>query len=266
MGGLELPLLTLLLLVGAAFAAGLVDSIVGGGGLIQLPALLLGLPDDTPVPTVAGTNKVPSSLGTAVAAWTYLRRIAVTWSSVLPLVAFSAVGSALGAQLTHLLRRQDFLPLVLLAVVAVGWFTWRRPHLGLAPQLRHTGRAAHVRHAGIGLAVGLWDGFVGPGTGTFFLIALVGVLGYEFLHATTLAKLANLTTNLAAIGVFASSGNVLWGLALAMGAANLAGGLLGARTALRRGNAFVRRVFLAMVVVLGGRLAWEWVGSWVQAG
>lgn len=266
MAGLELPLLTLVLLVCAAFAAGLVDSIVGGGGLIQLPALLLGLPADTAVATVAGTNKVPSSLGTGMAAATYLRRVTVGWPALVPLVAFSALGSGIGAQLTHLLRRQDFLPLVLFAVVAVGWFTWRRPHLGLAADVRHAGAAAHVRHAGIGLGVGLWDGFVGPGTGTFFLIALVSLLGYEFLQATTLAKLANLTTNLAAIGVFASTGNVLWGLALAMGAANLAGGFLGARTALRRGNAFIRRVFLAMVVVLGARLAWEWVASWSQVG
>ena len=255
--GLDLPLATILALVAASFVAGWVDSIVGGGGLIQLPALLIGLPADTPVPTIAGTNKVPSSMGTAMAASTYLRRVRIDWWGVLPLVAGSALGSVLGAQLTHLIERRAFTPLVLAAIVGVGWYTWRRPGLGLHSELRHHGWRSYAWLAAIGAAVGLWDGFVGPGTGSFFLILLVAVMGYEFLAATTLAKVANLTTNLAAITVFATSGNILWGLALAMGAANLTGGLLGARTALRNGNAFVRKVFLAMIVALGLKLAWD---------
>ena len=117
MSGLELPLLTLVALVGAAFAAGWVDSIVGGGGLIQLPALLIGLPESTPVPTIAGTNKVASSMGTAVASATYLRSVRIDWWGLLPLVAGSALGSALGAQLTHLVDRRAFTPLVLGAIV-----------------------------------------------------------------------------------------------------------------------------------------------------
>ncbi len=259
MSGLDLPLLTLVVLVGAAFAAGWVDSIVGGGGLIQLPALLIGLPEATPVPTVAGTNKVASSMGTAVAAATYLRRVRIDGWGLLPLVAGSALGSALGAQLTHLLDRRAFTPLVLGAILVVGWYTWRRPTLGLQAQVRHPGRRGYGRLAGIGVLVGVWDGFIGPGTGTFFLILLVTVLGFDFLRATTLAKVANLTTNLAAIAVFGVSGNILWGAAVAMGAANLLGGLLGSRTALRHGNAFVRRVFLAVIGGLALKLAWDTV-------
>lgn len=257
MTGLELPLLTIALLVAASFLAGWVDSIVGGGGLIQLPALLIGLPTDTPVPTIAGTNKVPSSMGTAVAAVTYLRNVAIPWGALLPLVAFSALGSSLGAQLTHLLDRRAFTPLVLGAIVGVGWYTWRRPHLGLTRQLRHTGWRGVAWLALIGLAVGVWDGFVGPGTGSFFVILIVAVMGFEFLSATALAKVANLTTNVAAIVVFGISGNILWGLGAAMGVANIAGGFLGATTALRYGNAFVRKVFLAVIVVLGLKLAWD---------
>lgn len=264
MTGLELPLLTIAALVGASYLAGWVDSIVGGGGLIQLPALLVGLPGDTPVPTIAGTNKVPSVMGTAVAAITYLRHIAVRWSALVPLVAASAVGSATGAQLTHLLDRRLFNPLVLAAIVGVGWYTWRRPHLGLTHAVRHTGWRGVFWLGLIGLVVGLWDGFIGPGTGSFFLIGLVAVMGYEFLSATTLAKLANLTTNLAAILVFGISGNVLWGLALVMGAANLLGGLTGARTALRGGNAFVRRVFLAVIVALGAKVAWDTAAAFAE--
>lgn len=259
MTGLELPLLTIVLLVAASFVAGWVDSIVGGGGLIQLPSLLIGLPQDTPVATIAGTNKLPSSMGTAVAASTYLRRITIDWWGLVPLIAGSALGSALGAQLTHIIDRRMFTPLVLAAIVGVGWYTWRRPALGLHANVRHNGWRGYAWLAAIGFAVGLWDGFIGPGTGSFFLILLVGIMGFEFLTATTLAKVANLTTNLAAIAVFGLSGNILWGLGLVMGAANLTGGLLGARTALRNGNAFVRRVFLVVVVALGLKLTWDLV-------
>lgn len=261
MTGLELPLVTIALLVGAAFLAGWVDSIVGGGGLIQLPSLLVGLPADTPVPTISGTNKVPSFLGTSVAALTYLRRVPVEWLGVLPLVACAAVGSAVGARMTHFLDRAAFTPLVLAAIVGVGVHTWRRPQLGLRRRVRHDGWRALLLLGGVGLVVGWWDGFIGPGTGAFFLIALVGVMGYEFLTATTYAKLANWTTNLAAIVVLGRTGNIWWGLALTMGAANVLGGFVGARTALRRGNAFVRRVFLVVVVALGLRLVWDMVAS-----
>ncbi len=261
MTGLELPLLTILALVGASFVAGWIDSIVGGGGLIQLPALLIGLPADTPVATIAGTNKVPSSFGTAMAAATYLRRVRINWVAIIPLVACSALGSVLGAHLTHLLDRRAFTPLVLAAIVGVGWYTWRRPLLGLHAQTRHEGWRGYAWLAAIGLGVGLWDGFVGPGTGSFFVILLVAVMGWEFLTATTLAKVANLTTNLAAIGVFTWSGNILWGLAVVMGLANLTGGFLGARTALANGNAFVRKVFLVVVVALGAKLTWDIVAG-----
>lgn len=263
MGGLELPILTIVALVAASFVAGWVDSIVGGGGLIQLPALLIGLPADTPVPTIAGTNKVPSSMGTAVAALTYLRRIRIDWWGLIPLVAGSAAGSALGAQLTHFMDRRAFTPLVLGAIVLVGWYTWRRPALGLHANIRHSGWRGYAWLAGIGVAVGLWDGFIGPGTGSFFLILLVAIMGFDFLLATTLAKVANLTTNLAAIVVFGLSGNILWGLALVMGLANLTGGFLGSRTALKNGNAFVRKVFLAVIVVLGLKLAWDTVAMFL---
>lgn len=263
MSGLELPLLTIGLLVAASFVAGWVDSIVGGGGLIQLPSLLIGLPAETPVPTIAGTNKLPSAMGTTVAAATYLRRVRIHWWGLVPLIAGSALGSALGAQLTHLIDRRLFTPLVLAAIVGVGWYTWRRPNLGMRSEERHTGWRSYAWLAGIGVAVGVWDGFIGPGTGSFFLILLVAIMGFEFLTATTLAKVANLTTNLAALVVFGISGNILWGLGFVMGIANLLGGLLGSRTALKNGNAFVRKVFLAVIVALGAKLTWDLVAMLV---
>ena len=227
---------TLALLVVAAFAAGWIDAVVGGGGIIQLPSLLIGLPSDTPVATVSGTNKVSSFAGTLVASATYVRRLGVDWHVALPLVVAAYAGSSAGA---------------------AGWYTYRRPDLGQHHAPKHSGRAQTARVLGIGAVVGLWDGVVGPGTGTIFVICLVALLGFAFLHATVLAKLANLTTNLAAIVVLGLSGHVLWGVGLAMAAANMTGGAIGSRMAIKHGNGFVRKVFLAAAVVLGARLAWD---------
>ena len=256
---LHLGVFTLALLLLAAFAAGWVDAVVGGGGLIQLPALLIGLPADTPPASVLGTNKLSSVWGTLTSSITYAVRVRPDWRTIVPLVVASAGGSALGAQLARSLPREWFTPIVLVALVAVGVYTWRRPELGLVSARKHDGRAHYGRTAAIGLAVGAYDGFLGPGTGSFFVILLVSVLGYGFLEASAKAKIANLVTNLAAITVFAGAGSVLWLLGLAMGAANLLGGLLGARTAIRRGNAFIRRVFLLVLAGLAVRLAYDLV-------
>lgn len=254
---LDLSALTLALLVLAAFAAGWVDAVVGGGGLLQLPALLIGLPPDTPPASVLGTNKVSSIFGTATSSVTYARKIRPDWRTVLPLVVAAAIGSACGAELAKYLPRTYFTPIVLIALIGVGLYTWRRPQLGLTSHRRHTGRAHYGWTAAIGLGVGVYDGFLGPGTGSFFVILLVGVLGYGFLEASAKAKIANLATNLAAIIVFALHGSVLWALGLTMGAANLLGGLLGARMALKHGNAFVRKVFLLVVAALILKLGYD---------
>jgi uncharacterized membrane protein YfcA len=254
---LDLPAVTLALLVLAAFAAGWVDAVVGGGGLVQLPALLIGLPSDAPPASVLGTNKVSSVFGTATSSVTYAVRMKPDWRTVLPLVLAAATGSAGGAELAKFLPKTYFTPIVLVALVGVGLYTWRRPQLGLTSERRHVGSAHYGRTAAIGLGVGAYDGFLGPGTGSFFVILLVGVLGYGFLEASAKAKIANLATNLSAITVFALHGSVLWALGLTMGAANLVGGLLGARTALKHGNGFVRKVFLLVLAALIVKLAYD---------
>jgi uncharacterized protein len=253
----ELSALTLALLVLAAFVAGWVDAVVGGGGLIQLPALLIGLPDSTPPAAILGTNKISSVWGTATSSITYAVKVRPDWRTIVPLVIASAAGSTLGAQLARFLPRDYFTPIVLVALVVVGIYTWRRPELGLTSERKHDGRAHYGRTAAIGLGVGAYDGFLGPGTGSFFVILLVGVLGYGFLEASAKAKIANLITNLSAIIIFAVSGSILWALGLVMGAANLVGGLLGSRTAISRGNAFIRKVFLLVLVGLIIRLAYD---------
>ena len=256
-GALNLSTLTLAALIVAAFVAGWVDAVVGGGGLIQLPALLIGLPSNTAPAVILGTNKISSFCGTATSSLTYALRIPLDWLTVLPLVIASAVGSAIGASLAKLLPKEAFTPIVLAALIGVGIYIWRRPQLGMVSQRKHAGRRHHGWTAVIGLAVGAYDGFLGPGTGSFFVILLVAVLGYGFLEASATAKIANLVTNLAAIVVFAVNGSVLWALGLMMGAANLIGGYLGARTAISRGNSFVRKVFLIVLTGLIIKLAYD---------
>jgi uncharacterized membrane protein YfcA len=255
--GSDVEPITLILLLIAAFSAGWVDAVVGGGGLIQLPALLIGLPPSTSPATILGTNKLSSVWGTATSSVAYAVKIKPDWRTIMPLVAGAALGSALGAQLAKSLPRDYFTPIVLVALVVVGIYTWRRPQLGLTSARKHEGRAHYVRATLIGLGVGAYDGFLGPGTGSFFVILLVAVLGYGFLEASAKAKIANLATNLAAIIVFGLHGSVLWILGLTMGGANLLGGLLGAHMAIRHGNAFIRRIFLIVLTGLIVKLSYD---------
>lgn len=255
----QIPLLAVVLLVVVAFAAGWIDSVVGGGGLIQVPALLLTLPSDTPTPSILGTNKMSSVAGTLVATAVYLRKVRVHWGTVAPLVVGAFAGSSAGSWLAQFVPRAVFTPIVLCAVIGVGYYTWRRPNLGLERRA-DTPRRGHYLLAGlIGLVVGSYDGILGPGTGSFFVIALVALLGYGFLEATAMAKLANLTTNIASIIVFGAGGYLLVALGLWMAAANLTGGLLGSAMAVRYGNGFVRRVFLIVIIILALTLCWEMI-------
>lgn len=261
---LDLSALTLTALILAAFVAGWVDAVVGGGGLIQLPALLIGLPSNTPPAVILGTNKISSFCGTATSSLTYALKIPLDWWTVAPLVIASAAGSAVGASLAKLLPKDAFTPIVLAALIGVGIYVWRRPQLGMVSVRKHPGRGHYGWTALIGLVVGAYDGFLGPGTGSFFVILLVGVLGYGFLEASATAKIANLVTNLSAIVVFGLSGSVLWGLGLMMGAANLMGGYLGARTAIRRGSSFVRKIFLIVLSGLIIKLSYDVVVQFTQ--
>jgi uncharacterized protein len=262
--GADLGGLTLALLVAAAFAAGWVDAVVGGGGLIQLPAMLL-VPGLLPV-QAAATNKLSSSLGTAVSALTYARRVGVAEradpATAVPMALAAGGCAVLGAAGASALPAGVFVPVVLVALVAVGTYTLLRPDLGRVTALRHTGSRHVLTAVGAGAVIGGYDGLVGPGTGSFLVFALVGLLGYAFLTASATAKIVNLATNLGALALFAVHGDVLWRTGLTMGLANIAGAYLGARSATARGSAFVRAVFLAVVAVLIVRLSWlQFTGS-----
>ncbi|PTT18893.1 hypothetical protein DBR36_08620 [Microbacterium sp. HMWF026] len=248
----------LLLLLVAAGVAGWVDAVVGGGGLIQLPALVIAVPKDVATPFILGTNKLSSFFGTLSASGVYLRKIRVQLILLIPLVAGAFGGSTVGAALSRFVPREVLTPIVLVAVVAVGVYTLVKPKMGLHHQPRHDRPAAVAWRAGaIGLLVGFYDGILGPGTGSFFVILIVGVLGYGFLQASVNAKIANLTTNLAALIVYGVHGEVILVLGLAMAVLNITGGFIGAHMATRRGSGFVRIVFLVTLSLLVVKLAWD---------
>ncbi|MFJ9316539.1 TSUP family transporter [Pimelobacter simplex] len=254
--------LTVLALLGlAALTAGFVDAVVGGGGLIQLPALLIGLPGASPVQVLA-TNKIASVCGTAASSVTYYRRIGPDPRTFVPLMLLALGGAFSGALLASHIPREAFEPIVLVALVLVGGYVLLRPQLGDATALRFSGHRHTAAAMGVGFVIGFYDGILGPGTGSFFVFALVGLLGYDFLQASAKAKLANFATNLGALLLFIPAGAVRWDVGLAMGACNLVGGYVGARTAVARGARFVRIFFIAVVGAFVVRIGGGVLGLW----
>lgn len=259
MGDVELHVLLLLALAG--FVAGWVDAVVGGGGLVQLPALLLGLPGATPAQVLA-TNKFGSVWGTATASVTYYRRVRPDLRTALPMAAVAYLGAIGGALVGLHIPKAAFNPIILVMLVVVGAYTLLKPSVGELTALRYSG-ARHTTAAMLtGFVIGAYDGALGPGTGSFLVFALVGLLGYAFLEASAKAKIANLATNLGALTVFAPGGHVVWVVGAVMAVANLVGGYVGARTAVARGSRFVRAVFITVVGAFVIRIGGDLLGLW----
>ena len=230
----------------AAVCAGWVDAVVGGGGLIQIPALLLGFPQASPVQILA-TNKLGSICGTSVSSVTYYRRVRPDLRTVVPLALLAFGGSLVGALLASRLSREAFNPIILVVLIGVGLYTLLQPGIGRETELRFSGHRHLLAATGVGFLIGVYDGALGPGTGSFFVFALVALLGYAFLQASAKAKIANFATNLAALVIFVPAGAVMWKVGLLMGLGNLIGGYFGARTAVAQGAGFVRVVFAIVV-------------------
>lgn len=241
---MELVIVTL-----ASLLAGFVDAIVGGGGLILTPVLFAVFPTAAPA-TLFGTNKAASVWGTAAAAAQYAKRVNLRWKTLLPAAGAGFAGALGGAWLVTVVSSgylRKALPFVLLAVLV---YTLIKKDLGHTHAPRFTGRLETVVACCIGLVLGFYDGFFGPGTGSFFVFLFVRWLGYDFLNASASAKLLNTATNLAALGLFAYKGHVWWHFAVAMAAANVVGSLAGTRLALKHGSGFVRIVFIFVVSAL----------------
>jgi len=233
----------------ASLLAGFVDAIVGGGGLILLPALFATFPIAPPA-TLLGTNKAGAVWGTAMATWQYSRRVPIRWRAMLPAALAGFMGAFAGAWAVTLLS-PDFLrkllPAVLLAVLA---YTLAKKELGRHHTPRFAGRAEGIAASLIGASIGFYDGFFGPGTGSFFVFLFVRLLGYDFLNASASAKLLNVSTNIAALILFAAKGHIWWHFALPLAVANVVGSVLGTHMALKHGTGFVRGIFIVVVSVL----------------
>jgi uncharacterized protein len=239
----------LLLVLAAAFAAGLIDAMVGGGGLIQIPALFAVYPGVPPA-TLLGTSKFAGLFGTVSAVARYARRVVIPWRALLPLALVALLMSLGGARLASIVRPEVFRPLVPIMLLAVLIYILWRKDLGGEHAPRAFAGSHHIVGAALIAAIGFYDGFFGPGTGSFFVFLFVRVLGYDFLNASAAAKLINTATNLAALILFALKGHVWWHYALALAVANVAGSLLGTHLALKHGASFVRVVFIFVVSAL----------------
>ena len=240
------------LLFATGLGAGFVDAIAGGGGLITVPVLLAtGLPPQIAI----ATNRFQSSFGTAMAAWSYHRAGLLAGRKLWLDVAFTAAGAVLGAlALSHVdaawLKR--LIPFLLLGIAALLWF---KPDLGGRP---HPARwPLAVFAAVMGLGLGFYDGFFGPGTGTFWTMACVLLLGLDLRAATAHTKVMNLTSNVTSVAVYLALGLVRFDLGLAMAAGQLIGGRLGSRVVVKGGAKAVRPVMLTVVLVLTAKLLWD---------
>jgi len=245
----------------AGFVAGWVDAVVGGGGLVQLPALLLGFPGASPAQILA-TNKIAGIAGTATSSVTYWRRVRPDLRTAVPMAVVAYLGAIGGALLGLHIPKSAFNPIILVMLVVVGAYTVAKPSMGTQTALRFDGHRHTVVAMATGFLIGVYDGALGPGTGSFLVFALVGLMGYAFLEASAKAKIANFATNLGALTVFAPGGHIMWGIGLVMAAANLVGGYTGARTAVARGSRFVRVVFVLVLVAFIVRIGGSVLGLW----
>ncbi len=245
----------LLLVLAAAFAAGLIDAMVGGGGLIQIPALFAVYPGVPPA-TLLGTSKFAGLFGTVSAVARYAQKVVIPWRALLPLALVALVMSVGGAKLATVVAPGVFRPLVPIMLLAVLVYVLWRKDLGGEHAPRPFAGSHHVIGAALIAAIGFYDGFFGPGTGSLLIFVFVRLYGYDFLHAGAAARVVNVAANAAALSYFASRGLVLWYVGAGMAICNIAGAVVGARLALRGGSSFVRTAFIVIVSLLILRTAW----------
>lgn len=249
-------MLTLPLLCVFAYLAGLIDSAVGGGGLVQIPALFAILPRELPV-TLLGSNKLTSALGTSFAARSYLRRVRLPWAVILPAASAAFAMAFVGAAAVSIVPKSLMRPMVLVLLLLIGFYTLQKKDFGALHVPRAIGTREKVMALCFGAAIGFYDGLFGPGTGSFLIFLFIRYYGFDFIHASASAKFVNLATNIAALAFFIPAGHVLYQIALPMGLCNIAGALTGSWLAMRQGTGFVRKLFLVLTGSLILKLGYD---------
>jgi uncharacterized protein len=236
-------------LIVLAFLAGFIDAVVGGGGLIQIPALLINLPN-TPIPTLFGTNKIAALSGTTISAYQYSKRIKFDFILLFVVSACAAIASFSGAKVVSYINVNTLKPIIFVILILIAIYSILKKDLGSLQTKTLSLKFQIIYGSLIGLAVGFYDGFFGPGTGSFLVLGFVVILGFEFLQASAYSKIINCVTNFSALIVFIQQGNYLLELAILMAICNIMGSLVGTKVALKKGNRFVRFIFIGVVTLM----------------
>jgi uncharacterized protein len=242
--------------VAGAIFAGFIDAVVGGGGLVQVPLLLLLFPELSHVQVIA-SNRFASVAGTAVAAFQYIRSIGVNTMVVATAGIASAISSFGGTFVMRLIRPDVFKPILLVIIAILAVYTFVKKDLGKIHEPRFSGKQSLLVCTLIGLVLGFYNGFIGPGTGSLLVFSMVSIMGMNFLHASSSSKVINVIADAASLIGFLISGSVVFKLALPMMAGNMLGSYIGSKTAIARGNNFVRYIFLFVITILIVRLSWD---------
>lgn len=249
----DLDLYTVAFLVISGFIASFIDSTVGGGGLISVPALLsLGLP----VPMALGTNKVAASMGSFTSVVSFWRAGKINKKMALSLMPLAFIGSAFGAYVVYLLPEKLMKNIIVVLLVAVAVYTYKRKDWGDHSTAQNLGTAALIGSAIMATVIGFYDGFFGPGTGSFLIFGFL-FLGFDFVTAAGNAKALNFASGIGALLSFAMSGSVIISYGLIMGAAMILGAIFGSKMAIKKGAAYVRPLYLLVTTLLIGKQVYE---------
>ena len=251
---------TMVFLVIAAFIASFIDSTVGGGGLISTPALLA---TGMPVSFALGTNKVAAMMGSFTSVVTFWRAGKVQKKVVLCLMPLSFIGSALGAYVVYLLPAALMKNVIVVMLVAVAIYTYRRKDWGDVSNVKEFGAGILASTILTAFGLGFYDGFFGPGTGSLLAFAFVKFFGYDFLVATAHAKIINLTTNFAALSFFVPHGYLLWGVGLMMGASNIGGALVGTHVVTKHGAPLIRKILMVVLTLTIAKFGFDTLRAFI---
>lgn len=257
----EYGALTIVLLSISSFTAGFIDAVVGGGGLIQTPFLLITFPK-MPLPILLGTNKIAALAGTTTAAFKYAKKVTFNYKLLIVIAASCSLSSFLGAQVINHLDSNLLKPVILIILIVIAIYTFIKKDLGAIETKELPANKQLLYGSLIGLIVGFYDGFFGPGTGSFFILGFVVILGFEFVKASAYAKIVNSVTNLSALIVFVKNGNYILPLAILMASFNIIGSFIGSHLALKKGNGFVRIIFLLIVTLMILKYGYDVLGAY----
>lgn len=239
----------LIIIAFASLFAGFIDAIVGGGGLIQFPAFMILFPN-TSVPTAFGTNKIAGLSGTSIAAVQYAKRVQFNWKLLAITAITSFVFSFIGAKLVSRIDVNILKPFIFFVLIAIAIYTFKKKDFGALVTKQISDDKKYLYGIILGILIGFYDGFLGPGTGSFLVLGFVALLGFEFLEASAYAKVINCVTNISALYVFISQGNFIIEIAIIMAISNVLGSIIGSRMAILKGNSFIRKIFLFVVCIM----------------